>query len=187
MSQISCINLTYQSPCEDVINSMGINPDGTTNIKYTLTSIRNLLQHNVNVLNSLMAEVDNITDIIPVGFDMVAVKFSSDAVQKKLLENNTLIIPQIDNIDDDDDENYFIDDGDDETNFERLNMVNHLVDQNVIPANLEILSQSDSDSDNDEIVGDNPNIAAIVNKYQHIINNSESEYDSLDSDYYSED
>lgn len=196
MSQISNINLTYQSPYEDIISSLGINPDGTTNIKYTLTSIRNLLQQNVNVLNSLLAEVDDITDIIPIGGEMISIKFNTNAIQKKLLENNVLIIPSI-NMEDSIEENYFVNDDKDETNIDRLNMVHNLINQNDIPNNIDVISyrdsdrDSDSDSEDNDILDDNTNIEAIIYKYHNIadISDSESgsdseyEYDNLNNNY----
>lgn len=198
MQYLSYINLTYSSPSEDMINLLGTNPDGTTNIKYTLTSMRNLLQQNINVLDNLLTEVNTITDITPIGFDMISINFTSDTIQKQLLENNTIIISQIndEDLDTNDEENYFNDDNNDsETNIDRLNMVRNLINLNDIPNNLEIIPQNESDDENEDndLLDDKPSIEAIVNKYNHIIaddsdldSNSDSEYDSLNSDYSSE-
>lgn len=172
MAQLSYINLTYQSPSIDISESFGYNPDGTINIKYTLTTYRNLLQQNINIINALISEVDNITDIIPIDSN-VAIKISSEDVQKKLFDNHILVQP---NVEEDIGENYFTEE---ETNQDRLAMVDRITNQMDIPDNLEIISHSESGSDDemDELIDDSHNMESIINKYLHIMGSDSSDSD----------
>lgn len=180
MAEISCINLTYKSPHEDVENLIGFNPDGTVNVKYTLLSMKELMLQNLNVITKLLEKTDNITDIIPIGYGIVEVKINSINVLKNLMDAKIVINPP--NIAETDeinvDELHFSDD--DETNQARLDLINNLVNQNDSQS---IFNKgSDSESDDDEIIGDEKNTKLILDKYNNFINNdSDTDSETLDS------
>lgn len=178
MTELICINLTYKSPHEDVENCMGLNSDGTVNSKFTLLSLKNLLTHNLDTINKLLEKSENITNIIPIGYDIVEIKINSPNVLKNLMDDNIVI--KRDNINDTDEINpgdiYF---SDEETNEERLNMINNLVNQSETQSifNKNTDSETEFDSDNDDIIEDEKNSKSILNKYVNIIDERNSESD----------
>jgi len=181
------MNLTYKSPNEDIENCTGMNPDGSVNAKFTLLSMRELLTKNIAVVNKLLENVENITDIIPVGYGLVETKINSQTILKNLIENGTLIKPpeytdmnefQIDDLEFSDGE---------ETNQDRLNMVNNLVNQQDTQSDFgrNLDSDSDSDTESDDLIDDKKNTQSILDKYNRIINDAiNSDDDTNDfSDY----
>jgi hypothetical protein len=179
MSEITCINLTYKSPEEDIGNSIGFNPDGSVNVKYTLLSLRELLTQNLSVINKLIEKTDNISDIIPIAYGMVGIKINSPTVLKNLLDNN-ILIEHVENT-----EEPIIDElnfsEEEETNQERLNMINNLTNQNdsQIIFNKDIESDTDTDSETDDILDDGPNTKSILDKYIGVINDQDSDEDNI--------
>lgn len=189
MSNYPCINLTYTSPHEDIEKTMGFNPDGSVNIKFTLLSMQNLLKHNLDVISRLIKESDSITDIVPLGYKIVAINVKSNDLTEILFKDNILITqPQI--LENDTEipmnELHFSDE-DTETNYQRLIMVNNLVntdDSSYIFNELDTLnvSSSQSQSDSDDIIDDEENRKSIINKYVQLVNENEE----LDEDLYEE-
>ena len=172
------INLTYKSPEEDIGNSIGLNPDGSINVKYTLQTIRELLSHNLNTINKLIEKADNITNIIPIGYGLVGINIDSPVILENLLENNIITKhpeileePTIDEL---------IFSEDEETNQERLNMINNLISQDDSQNILDNKNNSDSDSEADDILDDETNTKSILNKYIHIMSSQDSDDENND-------
>lgn len=187
MNNVSCINFTYKSPTDDISDSMGVNSDGTLNIKYTLVTLRNLLLENINIVNKLLDNSDNITDIIPINYNTIVININDNEVKKNLYENN-IIVPNLEseNSDTDSEEYPFMEETIEETNYERYQMINHATNHDQISSNLKIVqsdSDIESDSDMDELICDEFNIKSIVEKYKKFNSDSESDYDSLDNSY----
>lgn len=189
MDQLNLINFTYASPLEDMEQSAGINPDGSINVVYTLTELRNLLMSNINVLDRLIAVTANINNISALGYDTVAITVDSEDVLETLL--NDKIIVRAKNMDFSDDgdgdsnnsddlrifnELFPDSDEDSETHNDRLNMVRNIVNQNLVEK-----SMSSSNSDSDNIIQDNNNLQAIINKYKTLYNNTDTDTSSEDS------
>lgn len=179
------INLSYKSPYEDIEQLMGFNPNGTTNVKFTLLALHNHLMENISVVNKLLENVENITDILPLGFNIIEIKINSQIVLKKLLENGCLTQKDI-NIESEEtiDNNLSFSDDDKETNNDRLSMINnisntdnfkHIFDENSDPEN----------SNSNDLIDDEKNIKNILTKYANIMNqndDSESSNSKIDSE-----
>ncbi|XWV24776.1 hypothetical protein QJ856_gp1007 [Tupanvirus deep ocean] len=187
MSEVSCINFTYKSPHQDVESVMGFNSDGSVNIKYTLISLRNLLHHNINLINKLIEKSENITNIIPIGYGVVGVNVNSPTLTQDLIDENVLT-KLSETMEDEVEIGEFNFSDEEETNQDRLNVVNNLTnhnDTNNIFNN--DLTDSDTDSETDDIIDDEKNTKSILSKYIGIINernsdesdneNSQDEYD----------
>ena len=195
MAEISCLNLTYKSPTEDIEQCMGVNSNGTVNIKYTLKSLQNLLQENLNVVNKLIEKADHVTDIVPIGYGLVEVKINSTIVLKNLMDNKIIIQPNIDNEYQDDiidDLNIYIDN--EETDADRLAIINNLVNSGELPdilKNPNDESDSGSESESDDLIADEKNTKSIINKYSSFLNTEEyseeinSSDEDADEDYHS--
>jgi hypothetical protein len=196
MSELFCINFTYKSPHEDTESVMGFNPDGSVNIKYTLMALRDMLVHNVNIMNKLIEKYDVITDIIPIGYGVVGISTNYPSVVQTLVDNN-ILTKNPDDLEDEEtimNELNFLDD--EETNQDRLNFINNLTNQNDATDATDIFgnndnnkSGSDSGSESDDIIRDDKNTKSILNKYIDIINENnsvEDESENNDSDYQSD-
>ena len=171
MSNQYILNLSYKSPQDDFQEHLGINTDCTINIKYTLLSMRNMLQQNVEVLNKLIDNCQNINSIVPISNLELLIDCETN-VSEYLLNNNVLIstdIPQ---------EQYTLDHN--ETNEQRLNLIYNLTNINESDGifSTSNLSDSDSECESDELVSDKRNLNNLISKYDKII---QSEYCS-DSD-----
>lgn len=165
------LNLSYKSPHEDLESSLGYNSDGTINIKYTLLTLRNMLLKNVETINKLIDNADNVTNISSTGLNIIEVKVNS-VVLKELKEMNVLL-DQSDTESDEQNINYFdLSDDNVETNNDRLNMINNLINRNdinyVIDKEYESESEIESCSETD-IIDDDKNTKIILNKYRSII------------------
>jgi len=169
MNKISCLNLTYKSPYEDMEDSIGLNPDKTININFTLLSLKNKLLENINTIDKLLEHSDYIDNIILIDNDIIEIKIDDQITYNQLINNGILIENNYDSDTDSTDdftaENY--DFGSPrETNHDRLNTINNLVRQdNNYPDNS---SDSDSNSSNsNEDITDDKNMIYITNKYRY--------------------
>lgn len=184
MAEILCINLTYKSPHEDVEDSIGLNPDGTVNCKFTLITLRNLLEKNLEVVKKLLENADNVTDIVPIGYGIVEAKINSESVKNSLFDDNVLLKASLDNSNDDFLDQIHYDDSNSETNEERFAMINNLTNQNDSQM---IFNRENSDSEQtesgDEIIDDSKNAKLILEKYRDVITNNEDTSDSEKSGY----
>jgi hypothetical protein len=72
------INLTYKTPHEDVESFTKYQNDGKVDVKYILTSMCDLLTSNVDKLNKLLENVDNIEDIVPIGYGIIQIKMGKN-------------------------------------------------------------------------------------------------------------
>ncbi|XWV26017.1 hypothetical protein QJ857_gp1063 [Tupanvirus soda lake] len=175
MSEVSCINFTYKSPHQDIESVMGFNSDGSVNIKYTLISLRNLLSHNINILNKLIEKSENITNIIPIGYGVVGINIDSPTITQYLLDEN-ILTKMSENMEDEVEIGEFNFSDDEETNQDRLNIVNNLTNHNDTNNIFDNdLSESDSDSESDDIIDDEKNTKSILSKYIGIINERNSD------------
>lgn len=75
------INLTYKTPHEDVESFTKFQNDGKVDVKYILTSMCDLLMNNVDKLNKLLENVDNIEDIVPIGYGIIQIKMGKNGKQ----------------------------------------------------------------------------------------------------------
>jgi hypothetical protein len=181
MTDTSYINFTYKSPHEDVESVMGHNPDGSVNIKYTLLALRDLLTHNLNIVNKLLEKNDDIFDINPIGYGIVSI--DANTITKESLLNANILIKQPNVLENEEilDDIYISDE--EETNQNRLGIINNLVNLNDTHASN--INTTDSDTDSDDIIDDKINTRSIVDKYLNIINEKYSDDDSSESEYLS--
>lgn len=187
MAELLYINFTYKSPCEDIENMMGFNPDGSININYTLVSLRDMLSHNIELINKLLENTNNITNIDPIGYGIVQIDIRSPS-SENLINDNVLVkniqLEEEVNID-----TLTLSD-EEETNNDRLSMVNNLINQNnsgiILNKNLESNSESDDES-SDNIIDDNENMKSIINKYNGIKYKDDSDNSSISDDETTED
>ena len=184
MFLLLCINFTYKSPNEDMALVMGFNPDGTVNVKYTLMALRDLLIENTNKINKLIEKHYAITDILPIEYGNIEIITNSPDIVQSLVDEQILTtkLDSSDNEDSDFDGSNFSDD--DETNQERLHLINNLVNQNEINSifnqnEIESESDTDSESESDEIIDDDDNKHSIITKYKKMI--SENDLDDSDN------
>ena len=175
------INFTYKCPNQDMDKCCGYNPDGSVNIKYTFTALRNLFLKNAEIMSRLIEKSDHITNIDIVDFNCIQLELDCHDAVTTLFEDNILSRPEDDvNSDDDTDEELEFSDTDTETNQDRYKMINNMVNQN----SLQILSdESESDSDDDDdndIVDNRNNVKNVLKKYGGMIKNYK--IDDSDSD-----
>lgn len=177
MTEILCINFTYQSPNEDIDNCSGTNQDGTVNVAFTLTSLKNKLIENTAVLTKLLENVKYITDIIPIGYGMIEVIVSNPEVSKSLLENQVLVVfdpNKVLYLEEEDNEFVHnlveLDETVEETNNTRLLAIKNLVNNNE-----NNILQDDSDNSTDtysnsdeEVVFDETHKQSIIDKYSNL-------------------
>lgn len=179
------INLTYRSPCEDLEDSIGFNPDGSINISYTIVSIRNLLEQNINILNELLSETENITNIILNNNGKIEIKLKSLVVIQKLIDKDIIVknLYLDENIIDN------IDSSDEESNNTRFEMINNLTSQNDSQYIFNRKSESEysSDSSSDSIINDVTNQKSIIDKYKTFISSLSDSGDESKSDKDSDD
>ena len=185
MTEIFAIKFTYKSPCEDVDACCGFNSDGSINVKYTLATLREMLLQNVSIIDKLLEKSENITTINPIGYGVVQATVNSDPVLRTLLDDNVLHnAPE--NADNENEYNNYLNEfhfsDDEETNQDRLNMVNNMTNQNDSQTIFNKDSDSDSDSGSEsDIIDDENNTKSILDKYNNILNANRSD-DSSDSD-----
>lgn len=181
------INFTYKSPIEDIGDSIEIKSDGTINSLSTLTNMKQILEKNLNILETLHSFHNDIHSIDIIGYDNIQIEINTD-IANKLKQQNIITYSTddfdldqnshtISNSDDSDIElfNEISDDSNTETNQDRYNMIKKLVEPNNIRNLLEqditlSDSNSESESDNDDIICDDNNIRALISKYYNIIN-----------------
>lgn len=154
-------NFTYNSPNDDIELCRGINSDGSTNIKYTLMALRNLLLDNVEICEKLIKNANNITDICKNSSD-VEIIFDPNFNTEDMLEKN--IITKITEEDDDgiNTNNVLEFSDNEETNQDRLNMVMNMVSKRrdgLFP------EDNDLDSESDDLISDDNNTKILVGKY----------------------
>lgn len=184
MSEIGYINFTYKSPHQDIDSVTGINSDGSVNVKYTLLALRELLSNNLIIINKLIDKSNNITNISPVGYGVISINIDSPIVTQNLIENN-IIKKTIEKMEDDVAENYFVFSDEEETNNDRLNIVKNLVTQNDVDDifdNNNNDSESDYNSESDDLIGDDNNTKSILDKYIDIINEKKLLNDDFSDD-----
>lgn len=175
MSDRNFINFTYNSPHEDVEKAIGHNSDSTLNVKYTLTSLQYLLQHNLGIIEKLLEHQDVITNINSLGYNSVEIEISSPEVVTELCDSGVLV-KHVDPGDSDASENILSDD--EETNAVRYTGIANLINQNDNRVIFDKLS-SDSESDKQDIVNDDLYVASIVDKYYDYLENSDDDSGTL--------
>lgn len=125
---MSFLNLTYKSPARDVDDNMNYNSDGTINVKFTMFSLKNILLENISKIDTILRNIDNITDINIINNSIEIVLNNSD-VEKNLIDANILT-----NGINEDDTDYLMDiETEIETNSDRLQMLRLLTSQNILP------------------------------------------------------
>lgn len=183
MEELTCINFTYRSPHEDIEEAIGVNPDGSTNILYTLSTMKNLLLKNLDVVNKLIEKANKIDNINPVGYSIINISIKDKTVHDELLENGTIIKHNSLNTYSDDESGIEIPFSDEETNQDRLNMITNLLNQANPITTSDNHYDTTSDSDGDDYLIDDPkNVMMILNKYGNFINNGSESDDNSDID-----
>lgn len=167
------LNLTYSSPHEDFANSLSVNPDGTVSAKHTLVLMKDMLIHNVKIIEDLIETSDHITNIIPIAYGTIEVNINTPHVREELI-NKKIVTTQLPTFDTDGgntlwnaDLNETDDASDEETNNDRLKMIYNLINQN----EFENTEQNDDVEEETEIVADETNMNKILMKYMTIFDN----------------
>ena len=181
--QSAYINFTYNSPHEDIESSLGFNNDGSINVKYTLNTMKNILTYNLSIINKLLDKVDTIKNIESVGYNKIEIAITSKNDFENLIKDNVLFTQPIIDQPDENDINFS---DDEETNQDRLNMINNMVNKNDFQAIFDKHSDSESDKESDDIISDEKNTKSILSKYSNFIKDEEdtdSEDSATESDY----
>ncbi len=167
MSELLYVSTTYKSPTDDIESVRGFNDDGTTNIKYTLTAWKNLLEHNLSLVKKLIKNSSSITSIEPVDGKITIFVDPNPNLQK--LINDGFLFGSVEDTD-------IVLSEPDESNHQRLTMLT-----NILRENQDELNVSDEDVD-DEIFKDTRNTQMLLNKFYSVIeNNLNDSSDSNDS------
>jgi len=162
------INFNYRSPQEDFQRNMGFNSDGSLNVKYSLTCLKNLLESNIKIIDSLIEKSEKISHITSSGYDQLQIQLDN-TVKEELLDRK--IITTRANYDDDSD-TFDYNFSDDENNKIKINMINNIISNIITPTD----SEEKSDSDIDE----GKNMENIINKYGNFIEEiSDTEADNV--------
>lgn len=168
------INLTYKLPDKDLDNLMGFNVDGTVNVKISLLNLKDHLMQNISIIDRLIEVSNHITTIVPTGNGLIKAIIDSDETVKELIDAGAIC--RNSDTHSSNDENYYF--SDEETNLDRLRMVNNLVDPDRVE---DISSDSNSEDEMDELIKDYGNMYAIINKYVGLLNNID-----IDNNHFSE-
>ncbi|AEJ34755.1 hypothetical protein MIMI_R514 [Acanthamoeba polyphaga mimivirus] len=85
------INFSLKSLPTDLLNHMNYYDNGSTNVKCTLQSFKNTLEHNLLLINKLIEESENITNVLchP---NNILLEFNSNNVMNKLINDGTVKI-----------------------------------------------------------------------------------------------
>ncbi|AGF85181.1 hypothetical protein QJ854_gp601 [Moumouvirus goulette] len=179
MSKYGTINFTYGGPYNDIISSASYYDDGTINTKYTLLSLKNLLLHNVNIINKLL-ENDGVKNIMVNNID-ISVEVDSNESYEQLIKDDILI----------NEAEIFSDySGEIETNQDRLNRVLNMTNINETEnifgheINNEDIFNSDSensDSDSNELLNDKKAHKYLLNAFELLINSERDNYSDSDN------
>lgn len=151
------INFTYESPSVDIIQNSGFNSDASINVKYTLTSVRDNLLKNIDLLNYLLENSNFIENINLMNLNCV-INVNDELKLKEMLDLK-IICPL---------NNSYIEtnrmDNSEETHTDRLNMVYNLTCKNDFSS----YSNSSSDSDSD-LIFDTQKQIYICDKYYELM------------------
>lgn len=120
------INFTYKSPDEDFLCHSGFNSNGSINIKYTLTAMRDKLLQNVEIIEKLLEKHDQISDLTSIGYGLIRIEIK-DQNHIESLRDGGLIKNFTDIQNENQDDSLDIFQEDIETNQERLSMITNFV------------------------------------------------------------
>lgn len=84
------VNFTYQSPTDDIKDSICYNSNGDINIKCSLIVMRNKLMENIEILDLLIKKCNNITCLDVLDGELIKIKLSDNNYIDKLLKDNIL-------------------------------------------------------------------------------------------------
>lgn len=162
------INFDYNTPFEDIQECMGFNPDGTINIKYTFMTLKNKLIKNINLIDKLLDNHEYISNLMLTDSNKIEVNVNNKEILESFLNENVIIDNNEPDIYDNDiNENLF---SDEETNQERLNMLNNII--NTDDSNTILNKSPDTtESSTEEIISDEKNIQSLLNKYKSFTKN----------------
>lgn len=179
MKKLGAINLTYDGPYNDIVNSASYYEDGTMNVKYTLLSLKNLLLQNISVIDKLL-ENNGIKNIIINDINISVVMESTECFEK-LVKDEVLVNEEEDNFPD-----YS---GEIETNQDRLNRVLNMTNTNEteIIFGQEINDDTfNSDSENSEsesetnLLNDDKAHKYLFNAFELLMNSEKDIYSDSD-------
>lgn len=174
MAEMYYVNFDYNTPFEDIQECMGFNPDGTININYTLMTLKNKLMKNIILIEKLLDNHIHISNLIPSEYNKISITINNKEILESLIYENVINNNETDIYDNN--ENLF---SDEETNQERLNRLNNIINTD----NYNIFlnkSSDDSESSTEEIISDEKNIQSLLNKYKTFTKNL-SDDDSNDN------
>lgn len=175
MAEMYYVNFDYNTPFEDIQECMGFNPDGTININYTLMTLKNKLMKNIILIEKLLDNHIHISNLIPSEYNKISITINNKEILESLIYENVINNNNETDIYDNN-ENLF---SDEETNQERLNRLNNIINTD----NYNIFlnkSSDDSESSTEEIISDEKNIQSLLNKYKTFTKNL-SDDDSNDN------
>jgi hypothetical protein len=153
------INFTYESPCQDFSKNIGLNPNSTVNIRYTLGTMKHLLSENIKLLDNLLENSDHIENIEAIGTNYLGIRFK-EGFDNIMIDNEMICV--ISNGPSESDSSDFSDEDTMETNTDRLNVLQNLFGSE----SGSFGSESSSDSD---IVADSNKEAYLCDKYQELL------------------
>ncbi|MEM0354017.1 MAG: hypothetical protein QXW79_00410 [Thermoplasmata archaeon] len=164
------VSLNYGPLDKDFEKFKGTNPDGSINIKYTLSMLYDNLLNNANIIAKLLENVNSINRINVVNSYLMEIETKS----KNILDNNlNARTEELENdVDDFSDEN-------DETNYGRYKLITNMTNYSNPIIQMENCDLTSSEDESDQEIVDKKNLDHIFNKYVKIIpiNFSDSEND----------
>ena len=153
----------------------------TVNINFTLITLRDHLLKNVEIVNKLLENTENITDINPVGINTIGIKINSNTTSQKMLEEGVIVDHiHFQDSDSSTDSNLIFSDDDKETNTDRLAIINNLTNTDNSKYIFSEYSNDDSNESDqkDILIDDKQNIKNILDKYANIIQQTEDSDES---------
>nr|WBF70640.1 hypothetical protein [Megavirus caiporensis] len=145
MSNYGIIKFNYEGPSVDVVNCTGLYSDGTINTKYTLQSLKNLLQNNIKIIDKLLSLNDHVSNLV-VCDDDVTVEITSNDIFTQLINEEIIL-----NVNQDEENIHFTNET--ETNQDRLNRILNMTNVNE-SENIFGDASSDTDLDDSDDVDD---------------------------------
>lgn len=157
----SYVEFDYKSPWDSIFEYVHYNSDGTINANITLQMMKDMMSNDLKKIDELIKCSDKIVDIEPINKMCVKVTVNSENVSDKLLKDNISIL----NIDDNLSESDIVDINEEETNNDRFNMVENLINTRDLPDIFTNISEDDSSTTDTDLFSDENIKINLINKY----------------------
>ncbi|MEM3062878.1 MAG: hypothetical protein QW303_04975 [Nitrososphaerota archaeon] len=160
MSNKIFVNLDYGPLDKDFEKFRGTNPDGSVNVKYTLTMLHKNLQNNAKIISKLLENVNYINSISVANSCLMEVETESTNIWDNILNVRT---EEPDNgVDDFPEEN-------DETNYDRYKLITNMTNYSNPNIQMENVELTSSEDESDQEIVDKKNLDHIFEKYVRIV------------------